>query len=90
MPTKHRRRAIAETPSIRAALMELQKELGEDRVELGELVLLGANAKLAELRAEQGRGVSARRRLADRIRARDLPVSQEAADEVRASGWARA
>jgi hypothetical protein len=89
MPTKHRRRAITETPPVRAALDELQREMGSDRIELGELVVLGADAKLAALRAERGGGETLRRRLADRIRARQLPVSLEAAEEVRASGWAR-
>lgn len=89
MPTKHRRRAITETPSVQAALEELQNELGSDRIELGELVELGAGAKLTALRAEREDGEALRRRLADRVRSRQLPVSQEAADEVRASGWAR-
>ena len=89
MPTKHRRRAITETPSVQAALEELQSELGESRIELGELVVLGAEAKLTALRAERDGGVELRRRLADRIRSGDLAVSTEAADEVRRSGWAR-
>jgi hypothetical protein len=41
MPTKHRRRAITETPSVQAALEELQNGMGSDRIELGELVVLG-------------------------------------------------
>jgi hypothetical protein len=89
MPTKHRRRAITETPSVQAALEELQSELGEGHIELGELVVLGAGTKLATLRAERDSGAELRRRLADRIRSGDLPVSREAADEVRRSGWAR-
>jgi len=89
VPTKHRRRAITETPSVQAALEELQSELGESRIELGELVVLGAEAKLTALRAERDGGVELRRRLADRIRSGDLAVSTEAADEVRRSGWAR-
>ncbi len=89
MPTKHRRRAIAETPPVQAALEELQSELGNDRIELGELVVLGADAKLAALRAEREGGEALRRRLADRVRTRQLPVSREAAKEVRATGWAR-
>ena len=90
MPTKHRRRAITETPSVRAALEKLQGELGGGRIELGELVILGADAKLAILQAERQVGSKLRRRLAERIRSKDLPVSIEAADEVRASGWTRA
>jgi hypothetical protein len=89
MPTKHRRRAITETPTVQAALEELQSELGDGRIELGELVVLGADAKLTALRAERDSGLVLRRRLADRIRSGDLPVSREAADEVRRSGWAR-
>jgi hypothetical protein len=89
MPTKHRRRAITETPPVQAALEELQNELGSDRIELGELVVLGADAKLAALRAERDGGAELRRRLADRVRSRELPVSREAAEEVRTSGWAR-
>lgn len=89
MPTKHRRRAITETPPIQAALEELQSELGSDRIELGELVVLGADAKLAALRAEREGGAALRKRLADRVRSRELPVSREAAEEVRVSGWAR-
>ena len=51
--------------------------------------MLGAGAKLAALRAERGGEAALRRRLADRVRSRELPVSLEAAEEVRASGWAR-
>ena len=89
MPTKHRRRAITETPSVQAALEELQTELGGGRIELGELVVLGAGAKLTALRAEREGGAMLRQRLADRVRSGRLPVSEEAAEEVRASGWAR-
>ena len=89
MPTKRRRHAITETPPVQAALDELRHTLGEDRIELGELVVLGAGAKLAALRAEREGGAALRRRLADRVRSRDLPVSLDAATEVRASGWAR-
>lgn len=89
MPTKHRRRAITETPPIQAALKELQSELGSDRIELGELVVLGADAKIAALRAEREGETVLRKRLADRVRLRELPVSRVAAEEVRASGWAR-
>jgi hypothetical protein len=89
VPTKHRRRAITESPAVKAALEELQSELGDDRIELGELVVLGADAKLTALRAEREGGEALRRRLAERIRSGSLPVSREAAEDVRASGWAR-
>ena len=90
MPTSRPRHAITETPPVQAALDELRQELGTERIQLGELVVLGANAKLAELRAERDDRVARRRRLADRIRSRQLPaVDREAAEEVRRTGWAR-
>ena len=89
MPTNRRRHAITETPPVEAALDELRRELGSDRVELGELVILGAGAKLAAIRADREGGATARRRLADRVRTRAVEVDADAADEVRSSGWAR-
>jgi hypothetical protein len=90
MPTSRPRHAITETPPVQAALDELRQELGTERIQLGELVVLGANAKLAELRAERDDRVARRRRLADRIRSRQLPaVDRDAAEEVRRTGWAR-
>ena len=89
MPTKRRRHAITETPPVQAALDELREALGEDRVEMGELVILGAQEKLSRVRAEQQDTAVLRRRLADRIRRRDIPADRTAADEVRRTGWAR-
>jgi hypothetical protein len=89
VPTKRRRHAITETPPVQAALDELRRELGDDRLELGELVILGAQQKTAALRAHRDDTAARRRQLADRIRRRGIPVDREAADEVRRSGWAR-
>jgi hypothetical protein len=89
MPTKRRRHAITETPPVQAALDELRGELGSDRVEMGELVVLGAHVKLTALRSDRQGRKDLRRRLAERVRSRELSVSREAAEEVRASGWAR-
>lgn len=89
MPTKRRRHAITETPLVEAALDELRGALGTDRVELNELVVLGAAAKLASIRAERDSAAGLRRRLADRIRSRSLPVDLDAAERVRRTGWAR-
>lgn len=74
---------------MQEALDELRRELGADRVQLAELVILGAQEKLARVRAEEGRAIELRRRLAGRVRSGELPVSPRAADEVRRSGWAR-
>jgi len=89
MPTTRRRHAITETEPVQAALDELRRELGTDRIELAELVVLGAGAKVAALRAERDDTAALRRRLADRVRARESLVDLDAADEVRRSGWAR-
>lgn len=89
MPTKHRRHAITETPPVQEALDELRAALGGERVELGELVILGAQEKLARVRAEREDTSALRRRLAERVRRRDIPADRAAADEVRRTGWAR-
>jgi hypothetical protein len=89
MPTKRRRHAITETPTVQAALDELRAVLGDERVEMGELVILGAQEKLARVRADQEDASALRRALADRVRRRDIPADRAAADEVRRAGWAR-
>jgi len=89
MPTKRRRHAITETPPIQAALDELRQELGGDRVEMGELVIIGAQEKLARMRAGREDTAGLRRRLADRVGRQDIPADRAAADEVRRAGWAR-
>lgn len=74
---------------MQAALDELRTELGDDRVELSELVILGASEKVARLRAERDNGTARRHNLADRIRRREVLADREAAGEVRRAGWAR-
>jgi hypothetical protein len=90
MPTQRRRHAITETPPVQEALDELRAELGDTaRIEFGELVILGAHQKVAQLRAIRYDTTSRRRQLGERVRRRDLPVDRAAADEVRRAGWAR-
>ena len=89
MPTKRRRHALTETAPVEAALNELRRELGTEHVELGELVVLGAEAKLSRIRSDREDGAALRAHLAERVRTGTLPVDQQAADEVRRSGWAR-
>jgi hypothetical protein len=74
---------------VQTALDELRQELGNDRVELGELVVLGAGVKLDAIRAERNGDIAKRRRLGDRVRSRSVRADVEAADEVRSAGWAR-
>jgi hypothetical protein len=89
MPTRRRRHAIIETPPVQAALDELRGECGDARIELGELVILGARLKVAELRSQREGTAALRRRLAERIRRRDVPMDRVTAEEVRHTGWAR-
>ena len=89
MPTRRRRHAITETPPVQAALDELRAALGDERVEMGELVILGAHEKLARMRAKQEDTSALRRRLAERVRRRDIPADVAAAEEVRRTGWTR-
>jgi hypothetical protein len=89
MPTQHRRHAITETPPVKAALDELREQLGDARIDFGELVTLGAHQKVAQLRATRDDTTARRRALAERLRRRDIPVDRAAADEVRRAGWAR-
>jgi len=89
MPTKHPRHAITETPPVREALDELRSELNGERLDLAELVILGAGEKVSRIRADAGRREELRRRLAARVRRREIPIDAEAAEEVRRRGWAR-
>jgi hypothetical protein len=88
MPTNRRRHWVTETPPVQEALDELRAELGTDRVLIAEIVVLGARAMLADMRAEEERRAAARRRLADRIRNKEPLGDRAAAEEARRS-WAR-
>jgi hypothetical protein len=74
---------------VQEALDRLRAQIGEDNVKLPELVILGAESKLAQVRAADDARRAARRSLAARVRAGALDLDPEAADEVRRSGWAR-
>jgi hypothetical protein len=74
---------------VQVALDALRKELGSDKVELGELVVLGAGVKLDAIRADRDADAAKWRRIAERVRSRAIGADVEAADEVRSGGWAR-
>lgn len=74
---------------MQEALDELRAELGTDKVPMGELVVLGARAKLAELRAEREDVMMRRRRLAARVRNRELPPTDPKVVEEAKRSWTR-
>ncbi len=88
MPTKHKRHAITETPRVKQALDPLRAELDRERLDLGELVVLGAEAKLAELATASDTSNRKLEQLAERIRRRELDVDPQLAEEAKRS-WVR-
>ena len=54
---------------------------------MAELVVIGAEHKVRELRRVSEHQAVLRERLAERIRTRSLDVDIEAAEYVRAHGW---
>lgn len=83
MPTTRPRHTITETPPVEKALDELRAQLGDERIDLGELVVLGARAKTHKLREAGLEAVASRERLARMVRTRSLPVDPRVADEVK-------
>jgi hypothetical protein len=87
MPTKHRRHSVTETPRVREALEPLRRR--GVPIELGDLLVLGAEERLRRLDAEQTeeeRKAELRRQLVERLRTGEgLDVA--AAYEVREHGW---
>lgn len=86
MPTSHPRHTITETPPVREALDELRAALGRDRIDFAELTVLGARAKLQELRREGPEAMAARAWLAQEVREGTTEVDVAAADEVKRLG----
>lgn len=68
MPTSRPRHTITETPPVQEALDELRRELGDDRLELPDLVIRGAREKARELQGRSQSVRDARIRLARSIR----------------------
>ncbi len=86
MPTKHPRHAVTETPPVRAALDELRSR-GIDFT-LGELVVRGAQARLADSAGEAERA-QLRARLVVALRDGTHGLDPGVLDEVREQGWTR-
>jgi hypothetical protein len=87
VPTKLPRHTITETPDVQAALDDLRRETGEQRVPLAELVILGAQEKTRRLQNGRARDDELIADLAARIRRREPLVDPAAAEEVHRTGW---
>jgi hypothetical protein len=87
MPTRHRRHSITETPRVREALEPLRHR--GLKVDLADLLVLGAEQRARQLEAEQAeeeRRRELRLQLIERLRTGEgLDVA--AAYEVRETGW---
>ena len=86
MPTKHPRHAITETPRVKEALDALRAALNGERPDLAELVIVGAEAKLARLREDDQSRRALREDLVKRIRSRDLDLDPALADQAKRAG----
>lgn len=78
---------ITETDPVKAALDELRRLQGGEKVELSDLVIRGAEDKIRELRAQSEPARRARKDIAEWIRCGNGPrVDLEAAEEVKHLG----
>jgi hypothetical protein len=68
VPTTRPRHTITETPPVHEALDELRAKLNGDPIDMAELVILGARAKLRRLPNQSAKARKARKELADWIR----------------------
>lgn len=68
---------------MREALDGLRAALGRERIDFGELTILGAQVKLRELREHGAAARAARERLAREIREGETEMDIRAADEVK-------
>jgi hypothetical protein len=75
---------ITETPPVKEALDHLREKLRPDeKVDFGELVVLGAELKARRLSAREASDRAALKRLTDMIRTRSIPIDMDAAEEVK-------
>lgn len=87
MPTTRPRHTITETPPVQEALDRLRAQIGSQKIDYAELLVLGAEEKTRRLERDDEATRDARRRLADKVRNRTLPeLDVTAADEVKTIG----
>lgn len=89
MPTARKRHSVTEAPSVEAASNALRSAVPGERIDLGELVVLGAQRKLDALSASDARRNVLLQELAGRVLRGDSGIDPVAAAEVRCTGWTR-
>lgn len=78
---------ITETPEVEAALDEVRGRLDGERLDLAELVVLGATEKVRRIDEVDDETIARRRKVSEWIRNGDAPIDLEAAEWVRRHGW---
>jgi hypothetical protein len=87
VPTTRPRHTITETPPVQEALDALREQLGDQPIDIPDLVIRGAKDKLVELLRDDPERAARLRRLADAIRNRTVTVGDpKLADEVKRLG----
>jgi hypothetical protein len=87
VPTTRPRHTITETPPVQEALDRLRAQMGSQKLDVAELVMLGADVKLRRLQRDSDAAREERHRLAEMVRNRTLPeMDVAAADEVKDLG----
>jgi hypothetical protein len=87
MPTTRPRHTITETPPVQEALDRLRAQIGAERIDYAELLVIGAEEKARRLRQDSDAEREAREWLADEIRKGVYdPGEVRLADEVKTLG----
>lgn len=87
MPTTRPRHTITETPPVQEALDRLRAQVGSQKIDYAELLVLGAEEKARRLERESDAARAARERLARYIlEGDDDPELVRLADEVKTLG----
>jgi hypothetical protein len=87
MPTTRPRHTITETPPVQEALDRLRAQMGSQRVDYAELLVLGAEEKERRLRRDNNAAREAREWLAREIlEGKGDPEEIRLADEVKSLG----
>ena len=87
MPTTRPRHTITETPPVQEALDRLREQMGSQRLDFAELVMLGAEEKRRQLHRDSDAEREAREWLAREIReGTHDPEEVRLAEEVKSLG----